>query len=370
MMPAMLAVPVRSSTSTVWVAYQARSSQPVCMQLRPGAGLVMVTDVNAGAMVNWGRRRGDYSASGRRLRVVLGTGESYKGFLYLRLILRAMLRAGLGRDAVVLSLGGGVVGDVAGLAAACYMRGVSIVQHPTTLLACVDSAMGGKVGINTGAFKNAVGCIHPPRYMEAQMGRVAALPWRQWRAGLAEAAKMGACLDRDFYCWLAVHSHDVARRAAPAVASMVSRCAELKSYVTARDDVEAGARACLNLGHTIGHAVESGMRYRHWLHGEAVSLGIVLMAYSSHRLGLLPRADAAQIVRMLASLLLPVRRPLGVDAARLADALSADKKNRGESVCVVLLRGIGDCVALEVPRDAMLCAWSGAVHRHTSGSDI
>jgi 3-dehydroquinate synthase len=366
MMNAMRAVPVRSGRGTAVVAYHAGSSQPACLPLRPGAGLVMVTDINAGAMVTWGRRRyGAYGMAGRRLRVVLGTGESYKGFLYLRLILRAMLRAGLGRDAVVLSLGGGVVGDVAGLAAACFMRGVSIVQHPTTLLACVDSSMGGKVGINTGAFKNAVGCIHPPRYMEAQMGRVAALPLRQWRAGLAEAAKIAAGLDRDFYCWLAIHAHDVARRAAPAIASMVTRCAELKSYVTALDDVEAGARACLNLGHTIGHAVESGMSYMHWLHGEAVSLGIVLMAKASHRLGLLPRADAAQIVRMLASLRLPVRLPLGVDAARLADALSADKKNRGESVCVVLLRGIGDCVALEVPRDAMLWAWGGAVHRLT-----
>ncbi|CUX76735.1 3-dehydroquinate synthase [Candidatus Tremblaya princeps] len=362
---ALRAVTLRCGARTGLASYCAGTAQPALPPWPSSGGRVLVTDVNACASPWLGARSVTARTAGSQLMLILGSGEGYKGFLYLRLILQAMLRGGMGRDAMVLALGGGVVGDVAGLAAACFMRGVRLAQHPTTLLACVDSSMGGKVGINTGSFKNAVGVIYPPCTMVARMGRVSTLPERQWQAGVAEAAKMAACLDRDFCNWLEAHAQDVALRAAPVVASMVTRCAELKSYVTARDDVEVGVRACLNLGHTIGHAAESGMRYRHWLHGEAVSMGVALMAHASHRLGLLTRDDATRLLRLLSSLRLPVRRPLGVDAVRLSCALAADKKNRGTSVCVVLLRDIGECCAREVPRAAVLNVWANASPRNS-----
>ncbi len=272
--------------------------------------------------------------------LILPDGETHKTLASSGEVFDALAALGATRDATILALGGGVIGDLAGFAAACWMRGIDFVQMPTTLLAMVDSSVGGKTGVNLPVGKNLVGAFHQPRAVVADTDTLATLPDREYRAGLAEVVKYGAIGDPAFFDWL---EHNVAAlnaRDGTALVEAIAVSFRHKAGVVARDEHEHGERALLNFGHTFGHALETASGYGHLLHGEAVAIGMVLAARLSTDLGRAPRADAERLARLLAALGLPVTLPT-CDPARLLELMRLDKKNLGESLRLILWRGIG-----------------------------
>jgi 3-dehydroquinate synthase len=250
----------------------------------------------------------------------------------------------------VLALGGGVVGDLAGFAAACYQRGVSFVQLPTTLLAQVDSSVGGKTGVNHPGGKNMIGAFHQPAVVVADTATLATLPPREFAAGMAEVIKYGLISDRPFLEWLEGNMARLMAHDAEALTHAIRRSCEDKAAVVAADErEETGARALLNLGHTFGHAIETGLGYGIWLHGEAVAAGMVLAARVSREMGLLAPADVARATELLRRAALPVDAPdLGV--ARYLDLMGLDKKVEGGRMRFVLMRALGEAfVTADVP---------------------
>ena len=222
---------------------------------------------------------------------ILPDGEKYKNIEYLNLIFDALLEAGFNRDATVLALGGGVIGDMAGFASACFQRGVYFIQVPTTLLSQVDSSVGGKTGINHPLGKNMIGAFQQPQVVLADMAQLVTLPTRELSAGLAEVIKYALLGDVDFLDWLEGHIDDLVRRDPECLAEAVYRSCAHKARIVASDEKEQGERALLNLGHTFGHAIESYMGYGVWLHGEAVAVGMVMAADLSQRLGWISTDD-------------------------------------------------------------------------------
>ncbi len=285
--------------------------------------------------------------------VVLPTGETAKSFRELEKLVEALLATEIGRDGTIVALGGGVVGDMAGFAASVLRRGIGYVQAPTTLLAQVDSSVGGKTGINTRHGKNLVGAFHQPLLVLADTGTVDTLPERQFHSGYAEMAKYGLIADADFFSWLEAHGgalrgDEEARRLA-----VVKSCT-IKAAIVAEDERETGRRALLNLGHTFGHALETEAGYSDdLLHGEAVAIGMVLAFELSARMGLCPAEDAERVRAHLRQVGLPTapgdRQPAGVvwkpDA--LVERMRQDKKVRQGKVKFVLTRGIGDAFVAE-----------------------
>lgn len=272
--------------------------------------------------------------------LTLPDGETHKTLASSADVFDALSALGATRDATILALGGGVVGDLAGFAAACWMRGIDFVQMPTTLLAMVDSSVGGKTGVNLPVGKNLVGAFHQPRAVVADTDTLATLPDREYRAGLAEVVKYGAIGDAVFFDWL---EHNVAAlngRDGTALVEAIAVSCRHKAGVVARDEHEHGERALLNFGHTFGHALETASGYGTMLHGEAVAIGMVLAARLSTDLGRAPRADAERLARLLTALGLPVTLPAS-DPARLLDLMRLDKKNLGDSLRLILWRGIG-----------------------------
>lgn len=277
-------------------------------------------------------------------RVILPDGEQYKDLDTLNRIFDALLEARLGRDVTLVALGGGVVGDMAGFAAACYQRGVDFIQVPTTLLAQVDSSVGGKTGVNHPLGKNMIGAFHQPRAVIADTDTLRTLPERELAAGLAEVVKYGLIRDPDFFAWLEAHREALLARDADALAEAIERSCRNKAAVVAADEREAGQRALLNLGHTFGHAIEAGMGYGVWLHGEAVAAGMVLAAELSARLGWLGTADVSRTRALLAGFGLPVDPPSALSAERWLALMAVDKKVQAGRLRLVLLRGIGTAV--------------------------
>jgi len=274
------------------------------------------------------------------VRVLIEDGEQAKSWPTLDRVIDAFLAARLGRDTLVLALGGGVVGDLAGFAAAVYQRGIPFIQAPTTLLAQVDSSVGGKTGINHARGKNMVGAFHQPLAVIADVGTLSTLPDRELRAGIAEVIKHGLILDREFLVWLERHVDDLLARDPAALGHAVRRSCELKAQIVAADEREAGQRAILNFGHTFGHAIEAGVGYGEWLHGEAVATGMVMAAELSVLVGTLPREDAERIRALIARVGLPVRGP-ALSADRYLELMQVDKKVAGRQMRFVLLEGLG-----------------------------
>ena len=275
---------------------------------------------------------------------VIPDGEQYKTLDTFAEIQEALVERRAGRDAVVIALGGGVVGDVAGFAAACYQRGVDFLQVPTTLLAQVDSSVGGKTGVNLPGGKNLVGAFHQPRCVIGDTATLATLDPRQIRAGFAEIVKYGLIDDPGFFDWLEANAAALLDLDADALRFAVVRACERKAALVVADERESGARALLNLGHTFGHAIEAGTGYGAWLHGEAVAAGIVLAARMSHRMGWLTGQDCERIERLFARAGLPIRAPAALSPQRMLDLMSTDKKIRRGRLRLILLRGIGDAV--------------------------
>ena len=283
----------------------------------------------------------------------LPDGEQYKDAASLNLIYDALLGAAADRKTTLVALGGGVVGDMTGFAAACYMRGVPFVQVPTTLLAQVDSSVGGKTAINHPLGKNMIGAFYQPQAVVCDLDALDTLPPRELSAGLAEVIKYGAIIDVPFLAWLEQNIDALLRRERGPMAYAVQRCCELKAQVVGQDEREAGLRAILNFGHTFGHAIETGMGYGAWLHGEAVGCGMVMAADVSAQLGLLSAADARRIEALCARAGLPVRGPAGLAPARYLDLMRHDKKADAGDIRYVLLDGLGRAVMRAAP-DALV----------------
>lgn len=274
--------------------------------------------------------------------VVLPDGEEHKNLTVLNCIFDALLERRCGRDTTIVALGGGVVGDMAGFAAACYQRGVPFLQVPTTLLAQVDSSVGGKTGVNHALGKNMIGAFHQPACVVADIDTLATLDERELRAGLAEVIKYGLIGDSEFFEWLEGHVDALLGRDPESLTHAICRSCENKAKLVSADEREAGSRALLNLGHTFGHAIETGLGYGTWLHGEAVAAGMCQAADLSARLGYLDRDAVARIEKLLSGVGLPVRAPLELEPERMLELMSVDKKIRNASMRLVLLRAIGD----------------------------
>ena len=294
------------------------------------------------------------SLGGRRIvEVILPDGEAHKTLASAARVLDVLVANRFGRDCAVLALGGGVVGDLAGFAAACYQRGVAFAQVPTTLLAQVDSAVGGKTGVNHPGGKNLIGAFHQPVLVVSDTATLATLPERELRAGLAEVIKYGLICDAALFAWLEEHLDELLARDGAALAHVIRRSCEIKAAVVVRDEREQGERALLNLGHTFGHALESATGYGEWLHGEAVGAGLSMAAAMSRECGLLTSAEAGRIVRLLERAGLPTRIASVTPAAAL-EHMRIDKKVLGGRLRLVLLRGIGTAyLAADYPPAAL-----------------
>ena len=282
----------------------------------------------------------------------LPDGEQFKDWSTLNLIFDRLLGGGCDRQTVLFALGGGVVGDMTGFAAACYMRGVPFVQVPTTLLAQVDSSVGGKTAINHPAGKNMIGAFYQPLRVVCDLDTLRTLPERELRAGLAEVIKYGPIADAALLDWIESNLDALLARDAAALAHAVRRSCEIKAAVVGQDERESGLRAILNFGHTFGHAIESGLGYGQWLHGEAVSCGMVMAAQLSQRLGLVPAAFAARLQRLIERAGLPVRGP-ALGAERYLELMRVDKKAQGGEIRFVLIGAPGRAVVRAAP-DALV----------------
>jgi 3-dehydroquinate synthase len=272
--------------------------------------------------------------------VVLPDGEEHKNWQTLNSIFDALLSNRCERKCTIIALGGGVVGDLAGFAAASYQRGVPFIQVPTTLLAQVDSSVGGKTAINHPLGKNMIGAFYQPRMVLADTAVLDTLPARELSAGLAEVIKYGLIMDLPFLGWLEANMDNLNKRDPSALAYAVTRSCENKAAVVAADERESGERALLNLGHTFGHAIEAGLGFGTWLHGEAVAAGTVLAARLSERMGLLTANDVERIARLFVRAGLPIKAPsLGQD--RYLELMGHDKKVENGRLRLVLLESLG-----------------------------
>ncbi len=286
--------------------------------------------------------------------LVLPDGESEKTLASAERIFEALAAARLTRDGTIVALGGGVIGDLAGFAAACWMRGIRFVQVPTTLLAMVDSSVGGKTGVNIVQGKNLVGAFHQPALVVADLAALDTLPDRELRAGLAEVVKYGAICDADFFAWLEQNATALCRRDAGALAHAVAQSCVHKARIVARDERESGERALLNFGHTFGHALEQVTGYGTLLHGEAVAIGMLQAARLSTRQGIAGDEAARRLEALLSAMELPTAPPPGLDPDALLDAMALDKKATASSLRFVLWHGAGSAsVVGDVPRSAV-----------------
>ena len=291
---------------------------------------------------------------GKRVRsTVLPDGERHKTLDVVARIFDALVAGHMNRDACVVALGGGVVGDMAGFAAACYQRGVDYVQVPTTLLAQVDSSVGGKTGVNHPGGKNLIGAFHQPRAVISDTGTLATLPPRELRAGLAEVIKYGLIADAGFLDWIDANLEAILRLDATALTHAIRRSCEIKAAIVAEDEREHGRRALLNLGHTFGHAIETATGYGHWLHGEAVGVGMLLAADVSRRIGWLGAGDVARLRGLLQRAGLPANAP-AIGASRALELMRMDKKVLEGRIRLVLLQKTGEgVVRSDYPVDAL-----------------
>jgi len=284
--------------------------------------------------------------------IVLPDGEEHKNWQSLNLVFDALLAAKCDRKTTLVALGGGVIGDLTGYAAASYMRGVPFVQIPTTLLSQVDSSVGGKTGINHPLGKNMIGAFYQPRAVLADTSTLDTLPARELSAGLGEVIKHGAILDAAYFEWIEKNIAKLVARDPEALAHAIARSCEIKAEVVRKDEREGGLRAVLNFGHTFGHAIESGLGYGEWLHGEAVGCGMVMAADLSARLGLVDEATVERVRNLVRAAGLPTVAPdLGEE--RWIELMAVDKKNEGGAIRFILLKPLGSPAITTVPIETL-----------------
>lgn len=320
----------------------------------PDGPAVLVTDTTVGPLYEEPLR----GRLGPRLVLThaVPPGEQSKSIGEVERIAGRMLEHDLGRDTSVIALGGGVVGDLAGFLAAVYQRGIPFYQIPTTLLAQVDSAVGGKTAVNHPLGKNMIGAFHQPRAVLSDLDTLDTLDERDFRAGLAEVLKYGFILDPHFLNWLEDNRDALRARDKSALAHAVVRSCEIKAEIVARDERESGMRTLLNFGHTFGHAIESGLGHGEWLHGEAVAAGMVLAAMLSARVGELSHRDVERLTALIEHFGLPTEPPPELDADRFVELMRRDKKNRGGEIRPVLLRMLGEAYLCDQPVESAIRA--------------
>ncbi|AIY39610.1 3-dehydroquinate synthase [Collimonas arenae] len=287
------------------------------------------------------------------LEIVLPDGEEEKNWGSLMQIFDRLLAAKCDRKTTLIALGGGVIGDLTGFAASAYMRGVPFVQIPTTLLAQVDSSVGGKTGINHPLGKNMIGAFYQPQAVIADTMTLHTLPERELSAGLAEVIKYGAVIDAEFFKWIETNIDKLMARDNAALAYAIRRSCELKADVVRQDEREGGLRAILNFGHTFGHAIESGLGYGKWLHGEAVGCGMVMAADLSHRLGHINAIDKERICALVRAAGLPTEAP-NLGAQRWLELMQVDKKNEDGQIKFILMKPLGSHLIATAPQEALL----------------
>jgi 3-dehydroquinate synthase len=285
--------------------------------------------------------------------IELPDGEAHKSLETMGLIFDRLLGGEFDRKTVLVALGGGVIGDMTGFAAACYMRGVPFVQVPTTLLAQVDSSVGGKTAVNHPLGKNMIGAFYQPERVICDLETLKSLPAREISAGLAEVIKYGPIADAEFLVWLEAHMEGLRALDPELLAYAVERCCQIKAQVVGSDERESGLRAILNFGHTFGHAIEAGMGFGVWLHGEAVAAGMVMAADLSERMGLIPAGFSERLSTLLLRAGLPVKGPALPVTEYLAH-MRVDKKAESGAIRFVLLNGVGSAVVTAAPDDLLM----------------
>ncbi len=286
--------------------------------------------------------------------VILPDGESHKTLEVASRVFDTLLEKNHNRSTTLIALGGGVVGDMCGFAAACYQRGVNFIQVPTTLLSQVDSSVGGKTAVNHPLGKNMIGAFHQPQAVIADTGTLETLPLREMAAGMAEVIKYGLISDSEFYLWLQDNVAGLMSGDDESLAEAIYRSCENKADVVAQDEREGGIRATLNLGHTFGHAIEAHQGYGKWLHGEAVGAGMMMAADLSKRLGYLTEKDEHDLLRLLQAAHLPVKGPKDMSCDDYISRMAVDKKVLDGALRLVLLKGIGQAyITSDVPRDLL-----------------
>jgi 3-dehydroquinate synthase len=278
---------------------------------------------------------------------VIPDGESYKNLSVMNDIITRLLEKKFSRNSILIALGGGVIGDLTGFAAACYQRGIRYIQIPTTLLAQVDSSVGGKTAVNHKIGKNMIGAFHQPVAVYSDSGVLDTLPERELTAGLAEVIKYGLIRDKVFFTWLEENMQSLMGREAESLQYAIERSCLNKAEVVAEDEKEQGQRALLNFGHTFAHAIETGMNYKGWLHGEAVGLGMLMAADLSFRSGWITEKQLERIRNILSLAGLPLTMPEQLKNVCIRDLMSVDKKARDGKLFLVLLKSIGDAVVTD-----------------------
>lgn len=292
--------------------------------------------------------------------IVLPDGEDEKNWASLMKVFDVLLSEKCDRKTTLLALGGGVIGDLTGFAAATYMRGVPFIQIPTTLLAQVDSSVGGKTGVNHPLGKNMIGAFYQPQAVIADTATLETLPARELSAGLAEVIKHGAIIDAAFFDWIESNIEKLVAKDAVALAYAIRRSCEIKADVVRQDEREGGLRAILNFGHTFGHAIEAGLGYGEWLHGEAVGCGMVMAADLSCRMGFIDTTAKSRITALVQAAGLPVVAPdLGAD--RWLELMQVDKKNEGGQIKFILIKPLGTPVVMTVPESTLLATLKACV---------
>ncbi|WP_151671301.1 3-dehydroquinate synthase [Nitrincola schmidtii] len=279
--------------------------------------------------------------------VVLPDGEAYKDLTHLNLIFDQLLHKRHNRTTTLIALGGGVVGDMTGFAAACYQRGVNFIQIPTTLLSQVDSSVGGKTGVNHPAGKNMIGAFHQPVAVLADTQVLNTLPDVELSAGIAEVIKYGLIYDENFFAWLESNMQALRQRDPNAIAYAIYRSCEIKAEMVRLDERESGVRALLNLGHTFGHAIETHAGYGQWLHGQAVAAGTMMAADLSCRMGWITAADVVRIEQLFKAADLPVKPPSDMTPDRFSELMSIDKKVMDGKLRLVLMQRIGQAIVTD-----------------------
>ncbi len=286
--------------------------------------------------------------------VILPDGEQYKTLAILEQLLTELLQQNHGRDTTLIALGGGVIGDMCGFAAAIYQRGVNFIQVPTTLLAQVDSSVGGKTAVNHPLGKNMIGAFYQPSIVLIDTQTLTTLPAREFSAGLAEVIKYGIIVDGEFFNWLEANIDALMARDEQALRYAIARCCEIKADVVAADEREQGQRALLNLGHTFGHAIEAEMGYGVWLHGEAVAAGMLMAAYTAQTLGQLSQNDTQRIAELLRRCELPIHVPETMDSSAFLRHMKRDKKVLDGKIRLVLPLSIGSSQVQDNVSDTQL----------------
>src|SRR5580700_10034547 len=305
----------------------------------PGRDVLLVSNTTVGPLYSGMVVQG--LPSRRVVEVTLPEGEEHKTLATAARVLDVLVANRFGRDCALIALGGGVVGDLTGFAAACYQRGVAFVQVPTTLLAQVDSAVGGKTGVNHPGGKNLIGAFHQPTLVVSDTRTLTTLPSRELRAGLAEVIKYALICDPDFFTWLETHMEELLQGEPAALAHVIHRSCQIKAEIVGRDEREQGDRALLNLGHTFGHAIESATGYKQWLHGEAIGAGLLMAAAMSRECGLMAAEDVVRVEKLIDRAGLPTHID-GVSPETALEYMQIDKKVQRGRIRLILLRKIGD----------------------------